>query len=89
MVSRPKIPDIPGKASFKGSAVHSSQFTSAANYIGKKAVVVGACTSGHDIAQDFFNHDFDVTMYQRSSTFVITAQTVAKILGGKCFRNYR
>ncbi|OJA11572.1 hypothetical protein AZE42_07112 [Rhizopogon vesiculosus] len=46
MVSRPKIPDIPGKASFKGSAVHSSQFTSAANYIGKKAVVIGTCTSG-------------------------------------------
>ncbi|OJA09281.1 hypothetical protein AZE42_01995 [Rhizopogon vesiculosus] len=33
-------------ASFKGSTVHSSQFTSAANYIGKKAVVVGTCTSG-------------------------------------------
>ncbi|OJA09271.1 hypothetical protein AZE42_02000, partial [Rhizopogon vesiculosus] len=61
--------------------MHSSQFTSAANYIGKKAVVVGACNSGHDIAQDFFNHDFDITMYQRSSTFVITAQTAAKMLG--------
>ncbi|OAX32563.1 FAD/NAD(P)-binding domain-containing protein [Rhizopogon vinicolor AM-OR11-026] len=62
MVSRPKIPDIPGKASFEGSTVHSSQFTSAANYIGKKAVVVGACSSGHDIAQDFFDHGIDVTI---------------------------
>ncbi|OAX36527.1 FAD/NAD(P)-binding domain-containing protein [Rhizopogon vinicolor AM-OR11-026] len=43
--ARPKVPDIPGKANFKGSAMHSTQFTSAANYIGKKAVVVGACNS--------------------------------------------
>ncbi|OAX33329.1 FAD/NAD(P)-binding domain-containing protein [Rhizopogon vinicolor AM-OR11-026] len=78
--SRPTVPDIPGKASFKGSAVHSSQFTSAANYIGKKAVVVGACTSGHDIAQDFFDHGIDVTMYQRSSTFVVTVKAVAGVL---------
>ncbi|OJA11569.1 hypothetical protein AZE42_07111, partial [Rhizopogon vesiculosus] len=83
MVSRPKVPDIAGKASFKGSAMHSSQFTSAANYIGKKAIVVGTCSSGwyatlsyrtefkkfapgHDIAQDFFDHGIDVTMYASS-----------------------
>jgi cation diffusion facilitator CzcD-associated flavoprotein CzcO len=34
------------QASFKGSAIHASQFTSAANYIGKKALVVGSGTSG-------------------------------------------
>ncbi|KAG1836339.1 hypothetical protein C8R48DRAFT_782978 [Suillus tomentosus] len=33
--SRLKVPDIPGKASFKGSAVHSSEFNSAADHIGK------------------------------------------------------
>ncbi|KAG2364036.1 hypothetical protein BDR07DRAFT_1450459 [Suillus spraguei] len=37
----PMVPDIPGKASFKGSALHSSEFKSAANHI------------AHDIAQDF------------------------------------
>ncbi|OAX32564.1 FAD/NAD(P)-binding domain-containing protein [Rhizopogon vinicolor AM-OR11-026] len=68
------------QASFKGSAVHSSQFTSAANYIGKKAVVVGTCTSGHDIAQDFFDHGIDVTMYQRSSTYVVAAKAVVGML---------
>ncbi|KAG1803383.1 hypothetical protein EV424DRAFT_1408930, partial [Suillus variegatus] len=34
--SRLEVPDIPGKASFKGSAVHLSEFNSAANHIGKK-----------------------------------------------------
>lgn len=38
--------DIRSQEDFKGEAVHSSEFTSAANYIGKKAVVVGGCTSG-------------------------------------------
>ncbi|KAF9236327.1 hypothetical protein BU15DRAFT_77043 [Melanogaster broomeanus] len=78
---RPKMPDFPGKAEFKGEVVHSSQFTSAENYLGKRAVVVGACNSGHDVAQDFFNHGVDITMCQRSSTFVVSAGAVANVLG--------
>ncbi|KAH7925619.1 FAD/NAD(P)-binding domain-containing protein [Leucogyrophana mollusca] len=78
---RAVLPDIPGKADYKGTAVHSSEFTSAANYIGKKAIVVGACNSGHDIAQDFHNHGVDITMYQRSSTFVVSVKAVAAMLG--------
>ncbi|KAG1897597.1 uncharacterized protein F5891DRAFT_957094 [Suillus fuscotomentosus] len=78
---RPKVPNIPGKARFKGSAVHSSEFKSAANHIGKKAIVVGCCNSAHDIAQDFCSHGVDITMYQRSSTFVISTESVAAMLG--------
>ncbi|KAG2073998.1 FAD/NAD(P)-binding domain-containing protein [Suillus decipiens] len=77
----PKVPDIPGKASFKGSTMHSSEFKSAANHIGKKAIVVGCGSSAHDIAQDFCDHGVDITMYQRSSTFVISAKSVATMLG--------
>ncbi|KAG6382176.1 hypothetical protein JVT61DRAFT_826 [Boletus reticuloceps] len=79
---RAKVPNIPGKEDFKGEAVHSSEFASAANYIGKKAVVVGACTSGHDIARDFLNHGVDVTMYQRSSTFIISVEALEQLLAG-------
>ncbi|KAH7889061.1 hypothetical protein F5I97DRAFT_784725 [Phlebopus sp. FC_14] len=79
---RPKIPDIPGKSDYKGEAIHSSQFTSAANYIGKKALVIGACNSGHDIAQDFFDHGVDVIMYQRSSTFVVSVKAIVELLSG-------
>ncbi|KAF8134306.1 hypothetical protein EV363DRAFT_1257346 [Boletus edulis] len=78
----PKLPNIPGKEDFKGESVHSSEFTSAANYIGKKAVIVGACTSAHDLAQDFSNHGVDVTMYQRSSTHVVSVEMVKQMLGG-------
>ncbi|KIJ06743.1 hypothetical protein PAXINDRAFT_91548, partial [Paxillus involutus ATCC 200175] len=78
---RPTMPDLPGKSDFKGEIVHSAQFTSAENYIGKKAVVVGACNSGHDVAQDFFNYGVDITMYQRSSTFVVSATAAAELFG--------
>ncbi|EIW83441.1 FAD/NAD(P)-binding domain-containing protein [Coniophora puteana RWD-64-598 SS2] len=76
---KPVVPNVTGKEIFKGKVVHSSHYTSAADYVGKKAVVVGACNSGHDICQDFYNHGVDVTMYQRSSTFVINVES-AKLL---------
>ncbi|KAH0828140.1 hypothetical protein J3R83DRAFT_3828 [Lanmaoa asiatica] len=79
---RPHVPDIPGKEDFKGEVVHSSEFTSASNYVGKKAVIVGACTSSHDLAQDFFNNGVDITMYQRSSTFVISVEAIEQLLNG-------
>src|SRR5699024_8330908 len=39
-------------------------------YAGKKAIVVGASTSAHDVALDLYNNDVDVTMIQRSPTIV-------------------
>ncbi|KAH7888343.1 FAD/NAD(P)-binding domain-containing protein [Phlebopus sp. FC_14] len=76
----PFSPDIPGKDTFKGTIIHSAHFTTAAEYTGKKALVVGACNSGHDISQDFFDHGVDVTMYQRSSNYVISQKAASHIL---------
>ncbi|KAF8128629.1 hypothetical protein EV363DRAFT_1451618 [Boletus edulis] len=77
----PKMPDIPGKEIYRGSALHSTQFTSAAEYKGKKVIVVGACNSAHDIAHDLSNHGCDVTMIQRSPTYVISKEAVELALG--------
>ncbi|EJC99584.1 FAD/NAD-binding domain-containing protein [Fomitiporia mediterranea MF3/22] len=76
----PYIPDIPGQDLFEGVIEHSARFRSAKSFVGKKAIVVGACNSGHDIAQDFFNNGVDVTMVQRSSTYVISAGAVRQML---------
>ncbi|OJA16097.1 hypothetical protein AZE42_10597, partial [Rhizopogon vesiculosus] len=46
----PVIPSIPGKRSFLGSILHSSQYKSPC--IGRKVAVVGGGCSAHDIAQD-------------------------------------
>ncbi|KAG6380235.1 hypothetical protein JVT61DRAFT_8327 [Boletus reticuloceps] len=77
----PKMPDIPGKEIYRGSALHSTQFASAAEYEGKKVIVVGACNSAHDIGHDLSNHGCDVTMIQRSPTYVISKEAVELALG--------
>jgi putative flavoprotein involved in K+ transport len=70
----PRIPDVPGRESFAGTTYHSSQHTSAREWAGKKAVVIGACNSGHDIAQDLYEGGADVTLVQRSSTHIISQE---------------
>ncbi|KAH8679058.1 hypothetical protein BGZ60DRAFT_370499 [Tricladium varicosporioides] len=75
----PNFPSrIPGIKDFKGDRLcHSSQFPGAPESKGKnkKAIIVGCCNSGHDIAQDYHEKGYAVTMIQRSSTFVVTAET--------------
>ncbi|PLW17999.1 hypothetical protein PCANC_07186 [Puccinia coronata f. sp. avenae] len=60
---------------YSGTVLHSSQFQSAKEWHGKRAVVVGACNSAHDIAAELVhNGAAEVTMVQRSSTFVMSSQ---------------
>lgn len=68
----PNMPNIPGMNEFEGQILHSTQHKNALDYKGKKVAVVGACTSAHDIAADFAEHGVDVTMVQRSSTYIMT-----------------
>ena len=77
-----KMPQIKGMDEFKGDRLcHSSQFKGAnSNHNGKKAIVVGCCNSGHDIAQDFYEHGYDVTIVQRSSTYVLSSEQVLEVL---------
>lgn len=63
---------FPGQAEFEGTLLHSQDFTSAAPYIGKKVLVIGAASSAHDAASDCANLGIDVTMHQRSQTFVMS-----------------
>ena len=81
---------------FKGDVLcHSSEFTGAKpNNQGKKAIVVGSCNSGHDIAQEYVESGgYDVTLVQRSSTYVISSESVLQVMlaglyeeGGVCLR---
>ena len=41
---------------FRGEVIHAFEYTTAKKYVGKKVVVVGAATSGHDVAHDLANH---------------------------------
>ncbi|KAL9578088.1 MAG: hypothetical protein Q9212_005947 [Teloschistes hypoglaucus] len=72
---------IKGIHDFQGDRlVHSSQFTGPKpDGKGKKAVIVGCCNSGHDIAQDYYEYGYDVTMVQRSSTLVVTCESLIDV----------
>jgi putative flavoprotein involved in K+ transport len=77
--SIPTTPELPGLADFGGTAVHSGAFKSAEQWRGKKALVLGSGTSGHDVAQELHAHGADVTMIQRSKTYVVSLQEAQSV----------
>ncbi|KAH8999821.1 FAD/NAD-P-binding domain-containing protein [Lactarius hatsudake] len=80
------VPQFPGEEDFKGTTLHAGHYTKGKDYEGKKVVVVGAATSGHDIAKDLHDHGVDVTMFQRSSTYVMSVKHgVTGVFGGLFF----
>jgi cation diffusion facilitator CzcD-associated flavoprotein CzcO len=81
----PKVPDVPGREQFEGVSYHSSRHDGGGKWAGKKAVVVGACNSGHDIAQDLYEAGADVTLVQRSSTHIISQENGIPAIFGSNF----
>ncbi|EPQ61345.1 FAD/NAD P-binding domain-containing protein [Gloeophyllum trabeum ATCC 11539] len=78
----PRMPKYPGMDEFQGKVIHSSQHKTAEDHIGKKVVVVGACTSAHDICSEHVERGVDITMFQRSPTYVMsTKEGIPRLLG--------
>ncbi|KAI9367139.1 hypothetical protein BJX61DRAFT_529909 [Aspergillus egyptiacus] len=75
------LPEFTGVDRFQGSRIcHSSEFHGAApGGQGRKAVVVGSCNSAHDIAQDYYEKGYEATIVQRSSTCVVTSDSLLQI----------
>ncbi|KAG1758149.1 putative dimethylaniline monooxygenase (N-oxide-forming) [Suillus occidentalis] len=78
----PFMPSIPGKNSFLGSIIHSSEYRSSSCVSTQKVVVIGAGCSAHDIAQDMANHGSQTVLVQRSPTAVVSRQTIDRLLTG-------
>src|SRR5262249_48952984 len=79
----PHVPDLPGLSTFDGEVLHSSRFTGAAAYAGRRAVVVGTGNSGHDIAQDLYTNGAEaVTLVQRGPTAVISLMPSSQVFYG-------
>ncbi|MGN6574000.1 MAG: flavin-containing monooxygenase [Pseudolabrys sp.] len=80
--SIPFTPDLPGLKDFAGMVSHSGSFDHPEHWKGKKALVLGTGTSGHDVAQELHTCGADVTIIQRSKTYVVSlpeAQSVYAI----------
>jgi cation diffusion facilitator CzcD-associated flavoprotein CzcO len=77
--SIPYTPDLPGLDAFKGTKVHSGDFKHAEKWKGRKALVLGTGTSGHDVAQELQAHGAQVTMIQRSKTYVVSLKEAQSV----------
>lgn len=69
----PIMPDLPGLKEFRGAMRHSGGYGSGLDWKGKRALVLGTGTSGHDVAQDLcVSGAAEVTLIQRSPTLVVS-----------------
>ena len=78
----PLTPSIPGMADFKGTIRHSTAHDSSRDFVGKKVCVVGTSSSGFDTAFDCSRRGIDVTLLQRSPTYIMSlTHSVPRIIG--------
>ncbi len=77
--SIPYTPELPGLGSFAGTVVHSGDYADGGQWKGRKALVLGTGTSGHDVAQDLFSRGADVTLIQRSKTYVVSLKEAQSV----------
>ncbi|WP_198376568.1 flavin-containing monooxygenase, partial [Neoroseomonas rubea] len=71
--SIPIMPDLPGLKEFRGAVRHSGGYGSGLDWAGKRALVLGTGTSGHDVAQDLtVSGAAEVTLVQRRPTLVVS-----------------
>jgi putative flavoprotein involved in K+ transport len=82
LVGYPHIPELPGLKDFRGDVLHTVAFTNGANWRGRKALVIGTGTSGHDVAQDLHCNGCETTIVQRGSTMVLSIDPSAKLVYG-------
>ncbi|KAJ5690895.1 hypothetical protein N7462_005287 [Penicillium macrosclerotiorum] len=79
----PSIPVVPGMAEFRGVIRHSSAHKSAREFLGKRVCVVGTSSSGFDTAYECARLGIDVTLLQRSPTYIMSlTHSVPRMLGG-------
>lgn len=82
----PYVPALPGIEEFGGEVLHSSAFENGSDYQGRRVLVVGTGTSGHDVAQDLFSRGAEVTLVQHGSTTVVS---VGPDAAGRVYNLYR
>ncbi|KAJ5966552.1 hypothetical protein N7481_013266 [Penicillium waksmanii] len=78
----PLMPAVPGMTDFRGEIRHSSAHKSSRDFVGKKVCVVGTSSSGFDTAYECARLGIDVTLLQRSPTYVMSlTHSVPRMLG--------
>ncbi|MBD9638824.1 NAD(P)/FAD-dependent oxidoreductase [Ensifer sp. ENS07] len=79
VAGRPYTPKLPGLENFNGTLMHTHAFSDGSKWKGKKVLVVGAGTSGHDVAQDLHGHGAKVKVIQRGSATVASVKAAGLV----------
>ena len=69
-LNRPKLPDIPGRDSFEGVAMHSAQWVDGTDLAGKRVAVVGTGASAFQIVPTIAPEVEHLTVFQRSAPWM-------------------
>jgi putative flavoprotein involved in K+ transport len=72
-------PKLPGLEAYRGTLMHSERYKTGVPFKGKRALVLGTGTSGHDVAQDLTACGAHVTMIQRSPTYVVSLKEAQRV----------
>lgn len=72
-------PNLPGLESFKGEVLHSGEYTEGSRWRGKTTLVLGTGNSGHDVAQDLQASGAQVTIIQRSPSYVVGIREAQRV----------
>ncbi|PWN40383.1 FAD/NAD(P)-binding domain-containing protein [Ceraceosorus guamensis] len=82
LLPEPRIPTVAAREQFRGETVHSSEFTDAKPWAGKRCLVVGTGASGHDISSALHHAGASsVHLVQRGPNFIFPIAAQEAIIG--------
>jgi 4-hydroxyacetophenone monooxygenase len=74
-LNRPSFPEIDGRESFKGKAVHSAMWPKNLDLKGKRVVVVGTGASAYQIVPAIVDQVAELTIFQRNPPWMLPTPT--------------
>lgn len=70
-LSRPSLPNIPGRDTFRGVSMHSATWDHAVDLGGKRVAVIGSAASAVQLVPEVAREAAHLTMFQRTPSWVL------------------
>lgn len=71
ILNRPRLPDIPGRDSFKGPAFHTAEWNKSFDWRGKRIALIGTGASGHQVGPAIQPDVARLMIFQRSPHWAV------------------